>query len=116
MSQAVNAWRNLPSSAEAAQAADGATRPSQDIRSTVGLTGVTTVSSPAAQSHCAPATASASGARAPKAAAAADSDSDDSLELVGEQSLDEVLEVSLCRKCLLVLFLYLHPLYVLSAV
>lgn len=94
VSQAVNAWREMPSAVETAGVPEGSSRPSQDIRATVGMTGVTTViARPAAGS------ASAAAASLPS-----DDDNDDGgLELVGEQTLDEVLEVShrwtglLCR-------------------
>ncbi len=95
VSQAVNAWRDLTDAAATAAEAQGATRPSQDIRATVGITGLTTVNarlaSPSAVSSAV--ARSAGPSAAPKAAAADDDDSDDGLELVGEQTLDEVLAV-----------------------
>ena len=76
---------------------------------------MTTVSSPAAQARGAPAAALGSRPVAPNPAAAADSDSDDGLELVGEQSLDEVLEVSLVGRRLVYGFLpYQWSLHLLS--
>ena len=102
VSQAVNAWRDLTdaaaTAAEAEAEAQGATRPSQDIRATVGMTGVTTVNarlaSPSAVSSAIARSAAPSAAPTAAAAAAADDDdSDDGLELVGEQTLDEVLAV-----------------------
>ncbi|DBA83686.1 TPA: hypothetical protein ACH3X1_016793 [Trebouxia sp. C0004] len=93
VSQAVNAWRELADAAATAAEAQGATRPSQDIRATVGMTGVTTVNarlaSPSAVSSAI--ARSAAPSAAPTAPAADDNDSDDGLELVGEQTLDEVL-------------------------
>ena len=84
----MNAWREVPTAAEAAASAGGS-RPSQDIRRTVGMSGVTTVnaggqSSPASASK--PSTSTA-------AAAATEDDDDDEIEVLKEQSLDEVLEV-----------------------
>ena len=101
MSQAVNAWRGLLNAADTANQAEGAAGPSQDIRSTVGIRGVTTVitrpptcsAPPAAAAGAAAASKAASAARSAAAAADADDD-DDGLEVLGEQTLDEVLEVS----------------------
>lgn len=67
----------------------------------MGMTGVTTVNarlaSPSAVS--AALARSAAPSAAPKAAAADDDDSDDGLELVGEQTLDEVLAVRVQIAC-----------------
>ena len=92
VSQAVNAWREMPSAGKAAASASaGATRASQDIRRTVGMSGVTTVTAGGPQSP--PSTAAASKPSTSSAAAAADDDDDD-IEVLKEQSLDEVLAVS----------------------
>lgn len=40
VSQAVNAWREMPTAAEAAASSSGDARPSQDIRRTVGMSGI----------------------------------------------------------------------------
>ena len=98
VSQAVNAWRDLSDAAATAGGTEGSIRPSQDIRAAVGMTGVTTTNAGAASrsavtSAIAHSTAPAA-AVAASAAAAADDDDDDGLELVGEQTLDEVLAVS----------------------
>lgn len=87
VSQAVNAWREMPTAAEAAESAGGS-RPSQDIRRTVGVPGVTTVN---AEER--PSPASASKPSTSTAAAAEDDDDEDEIEVLKEQSLDEVLEV-----------------------
>ena len=67
----------------------------------MGMTGVTTVNarlaSPSAVSSAI--SRSAAPSAAPKAAAADDDDSDDGLELVGEQTLDEVLAVRVQIAC-----------------
>lgn len=105
VSQAVNAWRDLTDAAATAAEAQGATRPSQDIRATVGMTGVTTVNarlaSPSAVSSATARSAapSAASTAAASAAAANGNDSDDGLELIGEQTLDEVLAVCVQIAC-----------------
>ena len=102
VSQAVNAWRDLTDAAGTAAEAQGATRPSQDITATVGMTGVTTVNARLASSSAVSSAIARSAApsAAPTAAAAADDDeSDDGLELVGEQTLDEVLAVCVLIAC-----------------
>ena len=88
VSQAVNAWREMPTAAEAAASTGGSQRP-QDIRRTVGMSGVTTVNAGGQPSPASASKPSSSSA----AAAAAEDDDDDEIEVLKEQSLDEVLEV-----------------------
>lgn len=78
--------------ATAASASTDASRPSEDIRRTVGLTGVTTVNAGRSQSQTPAATASKPSTST--AAAAAEDGDDDDIEVLKEQSLDEVLAVS----------------------
>ena len=87
VSQAVNAWREMPSAEEAAA---GASQPSQDIRRTVGLSGATTVVADQQR----PPTSAAAASKPSTSAAAAEDDDDDEIEVLKEQSLDEVLAVS----------------------
>ncbi|KAL3138929.1 hypothetical protein ABBQ32_14197 [Trebouxia sp. C0010 RCD-2024] len=89
VSQAVNAWREMPTAAEAAASSSGDARPSQDIRRTVGMSGVTTVCA-GGQQHS-PASASKPSTSTAAPAASAD-DEDDEIQVLKEQSLDEVLE------------------------
>lgn len=91
----MDAWRAMPTAAQAALSPGG----SNSLRPTQGLTaaipGPANMPRNAATMPRSPAAASPSAAAAsPSKAAAkpADEDSDDGLEVVGEQSLDEVLE------------------------
>ena len=92
VSQAVNAWREMPTAAEAAES-EGGSRPSQDIRRTVGMSGVTTVNAGEGPSPASASKPSTSTAAAAAAAPAEGDDDEDEIEVLKEQSLDEVLEV-----------------------
>lgn len=95
VSQAVDAWRAMPSAAQAAVMSPGGSR----VRPTQGLTAA--IPGPANMPRSSPAiprspaaspAAATAGPSSAAAKAAADDDSDDGLEVMGEQSLDEVLE------------------------
>ena len=93
VSQAVDAWRAMPNAAEAAVMSPGGhnVRPTQGLTAAVPGPSNMPRSSPAVP--CSPATSPAAARTSAAAAnAASDNDSDDGLEVVGEQSLDEVLE------------------------
>ena len=80
----------MPTAAEAAASTGGSQR-SQDVRRTVGMSGVTTVNAggqPSPASASKPSTSSAAAATAED-----DDDDDEEIEVLKEQSLDEVLEV-----------------------
>lgn len=83
----------MPTAAEAAES-EGGSRPSQDIRRTVGVSGVTTVNADER-----PSPGPASKPSTFTAAAAEDDDDEDEIEVLKEQSLDEVLEVKSFFDC-----------------
>ena len=85
----------MPTAAEAAES-EGGSRPSQDIRRTVGVSGVTTVNAGKGSS---PASASKPSTSTAAAAPAEDDDDEDEIEVLKEQSLDEVLEVRSIFDC-----------------
>lgn len=78
----------MPTAAEAAASTGGSQR-SQDVRRTVGMS-VTTVN---AGGQPSPASASKPSTSSAAAATAEDDDDDEEIEVLKEQSLDEVLEV-----------------------
>ena len=85
----------MPTAAEAAASTGGSQR-SQDVRRTVGMSGVTTVNAggqPSPASASKPSTSSAAVATAEDDDDGDDDDDDEEIEVLKEQSLDEVLEV-----------------------
>lgn len=93
VSQAVDAWRALPTAGQAALSPGGhGLNPTQGL--TASISGPANMPKSAATMRRSPAGPPSTSA-APSASAAANApgdDSDDGLEVVGEQSLDEVLE------------------------
>ena len=79
----------MPTAAEAAASTGGSQR-SQDVRKNVGMSGVTTVN---AGGQPSPASASKPSTSSAAAVTAEDDDDDEEIEVLKEQSLDEVLEV-----------------------